>query len=208
MTDSRRAGKRREKRLTQQPWFAAVLLGAGLWVASASLFGSSASPPGIDTPPAWEEPLDEAAGADVADASGPGRDLVAEFGVYDGSDPVPECFAALPEAAATVLLPAAPSGETAGDATQWTGDPPPQLVVGVIFVGERSRRAVVGGRVVGIGEVLGEARIESIERKGLLVVWRNRLLTYDMQSPFPREYRARAQQQAGEQGNEASGDVK
>lgn len=207
MTDSRRSGRRRDKRLTQQPWFAALLLGAGIWVASASLFGSSGAQPQSDTPPAWEEPLDEEAGADVADASGPGRDLVAEFGVYDGSDPVPACFAALPEAAA-VLVPAAPSGETAGDAAKWTGDPPPQLVVGVIFVGERSRRAVVGGRVVGIGELLGEARIESIERKGLLVVWRNRLLTYDMQSPFPREYRATAQQRAGEQGNEALGDVK
>lgn len=187
------ARKARKRRLTQQPWFAAVMLGAGVLVA----YGSFRAPATTELSSAADQQqfMMEELAADVApgedqESQAVSRDLVAEFGSYDGTTPVAEFLAALPTNGSHETPPAAPAGEVAVGA--WRGDAPPQLAIGVIFVGDGSRRAVVDGKVVGIGDKLGEARIERIERKGLLVEWRGRLLTYDFETTCPREYRAEA----------------
>lgn len=200
--------RRPKKKLTQQPWFAAVLLAVGVTVAFSSLRSSLGS--GVDDMVGGALSMFDEADPEVVPEegepdAGPRRDLVAEFGVYDGNSAVPEFVAALPGDSGDATVPAAPGGEVAKNPGQWVGDPPPQLGIGVVFVGQGSRRAVVDGRVVGVGDRIGEARIDSIERNGLLVEWRGRLLTYDMDSVQPQEYRAVASKLAASADKESQG---
>ncbi len=198
--------RKAKKKLTQQPWFAALLLAAGVTVALGSFrsqFGGGGEDGSEASSVIDELEPDEGQLDGIAD-SGPRRDLVAEFGGYDGASPWPDFLAALPDAAVSALVPAAPGGEVGKTTGAWTGEAPPRLVIGVVFVGQGSRRAVVAGKVVGVGDRVGETRIESIERNGLLVAWRNRLLTYDMNSDYPQEYRAEAARRASAEEREQS----
>lgn len=139
--------------------------------------------------------LDNAVGAllDGADVDAgaaaeeePGVDLLARHGSWDAKVPVRMAFANIAEAAVA----AAPAGETAMPGRQWIGADPPTMRLGVLMVGEAARRAVVDGRVVGLGDKIGKALIVAIERDVLVATWGGKRLTYDLEDSHPREFRA------------------
>lgn len=136
----------------------------------------------------------------VADASAtpqiPWRDLLAVHGSFDRRTAVRRAFSLLADVASTTA--AAPGGESQPVETgRWTGADPPSLQLGVVMLSESSRRAVLGGRVVGVGDVVSDGRITAIERGTVTVKWASRTLTYDLDGPFPREFRAEQQRRAG-----------
>jgi len=114
-------------------------------------------------------------------------DLLARHGSYDPTQPVQMAFAAMPD---SQLVAAAPPGEIAPRAGRWVGDDPPELRLGVVMVSERSRRAVLGGVVVGVGDAIGGGEVLSIEPGVLKMRWQNRELTYDLDAAVPVEFRA------------------
>lgn len=128
------------------------------------------------------------------------RDLLVEHGSYDRQSPVRLAFSVM----ANTAPGAAPGGETVD---QWVGDEPPSLRLGVVMVSEKSRRAVLAGAVVGVGDFIGGGAVLAIEPGTLRLRWQQRELTYDLDSEVPREYRVeharrlQAQQEAAE--NEA-----
>jgi hypothetical protein len=150
-----------------------------------SQFRGDVAPP-LPEPAALDalDPSLEDAGPDATD-EGPGRDLLAAFGSWDGVGTVRLAFAAVAEAAVA----AAPAGETGALAPQqWVGADPPRLHVGVLLVGDAARRAVLDGHVVGVGDRLGEALVVAIERDRVVLTWSGRRLTYDLASDHPREF--------------------
>lgn len=114
-------------------------------------------------------------------------DLIAEFGSLQGKPNVRMAFAAAPD---VDLTPSAPGGEMAPEGEGWIGDDPPLLRLGVIMVSEKSRRAVLGGSVVGIGDMVGGGEVVAIEQGRLHLRWQQRVLTYGLDSEVPREFRA------------------
>jgi hypothetical protein len=139
------------------------------------------------------------------------RDLLARHGSYDAAQPVRPVFAAMPDAQ---LVAAAPAGEVAPRASRWVGDDPPQLRLGVVMVSERSRRAVLGGVVVGVGDRVGGGTVLSIEPGVVRLLWQSRALTYDLDGSAPREFRVEqelrrleASRDAGPSGASATGSV-
>lgn len=130
------------------------------------------------------------------------RDLLAVHGSYGREAPVRMAFAALEAATAR---PAAPAGETRPVADgRWVGEDPPSLQLGVVMVSAGSRRAVVGGRVVGVGDALGGGTVTSIERGHLVLSWSGRSLTYDLGDPQPREFREELARRAGAAAQDAA----
>lgn len=117
------------------------------------------------------------------------QDLLAAYGSFQASDSVARAFSTTFEN----LQFAAPGGETQHyERGRWTGVDPPMVRVGVIMVSESSRRAVLNGAVLGIGDDVGtsEATVASIRRGLVRLRWRKRDLTYDLDSTAPREFRA------------------
>lgn len=110
------------------------------------------------------------------------RDLLAEYGSYDPGTPVRPAFSVM-----AASMPASPVGETS---QRWIGDAPPSMRLGVVMVSEKSRRAVFGGAVVGVGESVAGGVVAAIEPGLLRLDWRQRSLTYDLDSEVPREFRA------------------
>lgn len=110
------------------------------------------------------------------------RDLLAVHGSYDRQTPVRLAFSVM----ANVTPGAAPGGETVN---RWVGDEPPSLRLGVVMVSEKSRRAVLGGAVVGVGDFIGGGSVLAIEPGTLRLRWQQRDLTYDLDSEVPREFR-------------------
>jgi hypothetical protein len=120
-------------------------------------------------------------------------DLLAVHGSYAREAPVRMAFASVEVAAG----PAAPGGEIRPPvAGHWVGEDPPTLQLGVVMVSAGSRRAVVGGRVVGIGDALAGGRVTAIERGQLVLAWGGRALTYDLEAPQPREFREELRRRA------------
>jgi hypothetical protein len=178
----RRTGR---QRWTIGPFAAVVMLlvcGGIAFFSLRSTFGRGAAP--IQLP-------DIIVGDELAPGSGeaapPGRDLLAAHGSWGGGQPVRCAFAALGEPAPL----AAPMGESgAPAAAPWVGADPPALRLGVVPAGGGVRRAVLGGRVVGVGESVGSVQVVAIERDHVVVTWDGRLLTYDLEGDHPREFRA------------------
>ncbi|MBM4063094.1 MAG: hypothetical protein FJ265_18660 [Planctomycetes bacterium] len=124
-------------------------------------------------------------------------DLLAAHGSFARQGEVPLVFTVLADAAATG---AAPAAETqAGAAARWSGEDPPALQLGVLLISGAARRAVLGGRIVGVGDAVAGGRVASIERGAVVLRWGGRSLTYDMDDPYPREFRAERQRRAAEQ---------
>jgi hypothetical protein len=121
-------------------------------------------------------------------ADAPWIDLLAVHGSWSSAGPVRLAFDALPGEAMSA---AAPAGEMRPVSIQrWIGDDPPMLELGVVLVSEKARRAVVGGQVVGVGDVVGQARVIKIERGAVTLWWRGRALTYVLDGKAPLEFRA------------------
>jgi len=176
---------RRPKKKGLTPPAAALLLVVCASVAWFSLRrgSDSASAPFV---PQNEVTDEDASGGDVDGATeAVGRDLLVEYGSWSPGTQVRMAFLTLADAS----LAAAPMGETDGNSNgRWIGKDPPTLTVGVLMVGESSRRAVVNGLVVGIGDKIDRATVIAIERDAVAVSWGNRRLTYGLDSQYPREF--------------------
>lgn len=161
------------------------LLGGGLSVGGLGL---------VATGPADEE---LALDGEQAQSSGALRwtDLLAVHGSYGRDAPVRMAFAVLENPAAR---PATPIGETrAGSDGRWVGEDPPSLRLGVVMVSAGSRRAVVDGHVVGVGDELAGGKVAAIERGRLVLAWGGRTLTYDLDAPQPLEFREELARRGG-----------
>lgn len=123
-------------------------------------------------------------------------DLLAVHGSYDRTRPVRVAFSTLAELAAVA---AAPGGETmASDAARWRGDDPPSLRLGVVMISAASRRAVLGGQIVGIGDAVAAGKVVAIEAGTVVLRWQDKNLTYDLDGAQPREFRAEYQRRQAE----------
>lgn len=163
-----------------------MLLGCG-GIAAKSLLGSGAEV-GDSSGAATNEVVAPVEGAEgeVVGVVG-GRDLLLEFGSYEKGGPVNCAFRVLADVA-----PAAPAGETQdfGSGREWEGEDPPQLHIGVLMVSDKLRRAVVAGRVVGIGDEVAGGVVTAITTSSVITQWNGRRLTYDLDSDVPREFRS------------------
>jgi len=202
--------KKVKKKKGLHPAVAVGFLVVAAGVAANSFLGGANGPTlsvASDIPEAAAEPQDGAVGEPIA-----WQDLLAVHGSYDRKTPVRLAFSALVELQNAAP---APSGETRPIAAgRWTGADPPAIHVGVVMISAGSRRAVIDGRVVGIGDPLGGTTIAAIERDVVTLKMGEQLLTYDFDNEYPREFRPeqtrreqeRAQQAAEEDGKAA--DVK
>lgn len=185
-----------------------MLLATGSFAAWSlgGLFGPPAAP-GIGRVFVADEADETAAAADTAPRW---QDLLAVYGSYDGSAVVRMAFAMRVDAAASP----APLGESDA-AMRWRGNDPPMLRLGVVMVSEAARRAVLDGRVVGVGDQIAGGEIIGIEAGLVQMRWQSKVLTYDLDGVVPREFRAElllrgaaAENAAGDEDefNEAEGD--
>ena len=157
------------------------LLGpAGLGDALPSLVGGG----GADAMPLGSEET----GGEKAAEPVQWTDLLAVHGSFDRTKAVRVAFSTLAEASAVA---AAPGGETMSvDATRWRGDDPPALRLGVVMISAGSRRAVLGGQIVGIGDAVATGKVVAIEAGTVVLRWQDKNLTYDLDDAQPREFRA------------------
>jgi hypothetical protein len=157
--------------------FALLLLGVGAAVAvsgNVSTFGgsttssSTAAPPAdTDADGAVDPSVDVDVDLDVTSESGaqPGFDLLARFGSFSDTAPVREVFAPAPKltevedvrrSGRNAVVEAAPVRPSAAAADE------PVVDVSMVFVAGSAKRAVVGGRVVGVGDVVQAGRVVAI----------------------------------------------
>lgn len=188
------------------PTVAGLLLAAGLGLCAVTVLPQLAADAPIPTPvgdggarqEAGESGLDGNGGGDgPMDGDGQavprGADLLAVFGSYARSKPVPMVFCAA--AAAPASTPngplAAPLAEPSRPLAEgaWRGPDPASMRVTLLMVGAEVQRAVVDGRVVGVGDVVAAGRVVSIQKDLLRVQVGERFSTYDLEDEWPREFR-------------------
>jgi hypothetical protein len=169
------------------PAVAVVALLVGGAFAAKSIAGALGGGDGGGVLATDDDAVVEESGGDASAERVVWTDLLAAHGSFDASAPVRLAFAVARDANAP---PAAPIGETAAWHGAWRGEAPPSLRLGVVMVAANARRAVLGGRVVGIGEEVGGVRITRIEPGLVAATWRDRTLTYDLTGDVPREFRA------------------
>jgi hypothetical protein len=195
---------RRKKKKGPHPLIVLGLSGAALAVGGRALLGGEA--PLEVAPPADSGAVDPAAailegGNQAANQVVQWADLLALHGSFRPGRGVRVVFSAFENPASL----ATPGGETEAAFGRWIGEDPPLLKLGVVMISTASRRAVLGGRVVGVGDEFRALRVLQIEPGMVVVQWSGRRLTYDLDSDAPREFRSElAQRQSeGPQGNEA-----
>lgn len=179
--------RRRTTKRRVHPAVAVLLLLASASYSAWSLFGKHGDEQssglaafiGIEDPVA----IDDATAASVEEVRW--RDLLAMHGSFDGRSPVRMAFAVLSDAAAPGAAPAV----EVDPGTRWRGADPPMLRLGVVMVSAAARRAVLDGRVVGVGDQVAEGQIVAIEPGVVRLRWQQRELTYDLDGPAPREFR-------------------
>ncbi|HEB54617.1 MAG TPA: hypothetical protein ENI87_15315 [bacterium] len=201
-----RRGRAKKKGLGPVKALAILLFcgGIAVWRLLPMLGGQPRGVPDTGSVPAAPEGLgvEDEVTMDAQEAEW--SDLLAVYGSFDDSEPVRLAFSVL----AGPDVNAAPLGETAhGSASVWVGEDPPLQRLGVVMVSDRSRRAVFGGAVVGVGDEIAGGRVVAIEPGQLRLDWHGRELTYDLDDVAPREFRAerrRRAEQAAEENDGAS----
>lgn len=182
---------RRKKKKGMNPLVAIVLLVVGGGFAGKTFLDMS----GDAKPPADSESTEIVEVPDMEDGqdgegatpmAGAWVDLLAKHGSFDRESEVRVAFSIVEEARQSMGV---PGGETAAT-SYWEGSDPPELSLGVVMISSKSRRAVLGGRVVGIGDEVFGVRIRQIERDIVVAMWGARTLTYDLEDGWPREFRA------------------
>lgn len=179
-----------KKGVRMHPLLAVLLLLGGLGAAWMALRPAATVTPATgnadDDPSALQ---DSEQGTE--DAGEVWQDLLAQHGSWIEDGELPSAFRAfvMPELAPDTAASAAPAGETASPA-DWTGEDPPRLRLGVVLISADSRRVVLDGRVVGVGDRIHEAQVEAIERGMVRLKWSGRRLTYDLENDAPREFRS------------------
>ena len=198
---SRRRDRRKRKKGLHPAVAVLILLGSIAFVLRP-LWSGGEDPTGLVGLIGLDEPPDMSEGDGDQAAAGvvKWQDLLAIHGSYERGTSVRLAFSVLPDAQ---FVAAAPAGETASTGNEaWLGEDPPMLRVGVVMISADSTRAVLAGQVVGVGDVVGDARIAGIEAGVVRVRWRGRSLTYDLDAEAPREFRGElmrreAQRQGG-----------
>lgn len=199
--------KRKAKKKMHPGVAVLILLGSAGYTAKSLLGGK----PADDGPqaPAEAPAVVDGASVDAPVTETNGRDLLIEFGSYEKGGPVECAFRTLVDVA-----PAAPSGESQPlvAAGEWEGEDPPSLQLGVVMVSDKSRRAVLGGHVVGVGDEVAGAVVTAITTTGVVLQWHGRRLSYALDGDVPLEFRAelarRSEKQAkGEATPEDGGDA-
>lgn len=109
------------------------------------------------------------------------RDLLAVHGSFAAGADVRSSFG--------MIVDATNGAAPAGEAAAWVGDDPPRLRLGVVMVSGTARRAVFGGRLVGVGDVVGDAIVTGIDVGVVTTDWRGRVLHYELGGDAPREFR-------------------
>jgi hypothetical protein len=177
--------RRDAKARSIKPAIGALVISAAIATASLWPRGPGAGP--WPTGPADVDPSELVVG-DESPATGADqmRDLLALHGSWDPRASVRGAFRFFEFPTAL----AAPAGEVGAPAPRWVGDDPPQLRLGVVLISDLARRAVLDGRVVGIGDAVQQATVTGIERGCVTVTWSGRRLTYDLDGPVPREFRS------------------
>ncbi|MBL8726751.1 MAG: hypothetical protein JNK49_22105 [Planctomycetes bacterium] len=189
---------KRTKSRRVHPVAAGLVFAGSLAFVAHSVFGGWSDQGGTG-------PVDERPPADLSDGQAVdepllGVDLLARHGSYEKGQPVRSAFVLVVEAAA------APAGEVvAAERRRWAGADPPQLTLGMVMVSAAARRAVFEGRVVGVGDQVGDCRIEAIERGAVHCSWQGRPLTYELGDRVPREFRAELALRAAEAADKSAG---
>lgn len=173
---------RATQRKRKSPVVALLLFVACGAIAARSLLGTlnpadqpSADPlAGLD--PQQEAPIDESNAGKIV-----WHDLLAIHGSFAAGSDVRRSFG--------VVVDATTGAAPAGEAAAWVGDDPPRLRLGVVMVSSNARRAVLGGRLVGVGDVVGDAIVARIETGVVTLDWRGRALHYELDGDAPREFR-------------------
>lgn len=182
--------RRSKKKKGVHPLLAVGLFTVAAAVAGRTLLGgapeaqSGAPMASNDFDPASADPAAE--GAEAADAAPAWVDLLAVHGSFRGGSEVRLAFSAFEYPSFW----AAPGGESGAVYGRWTGEDPPLLKLGLVMISAASRRAVLGGRVVGIGDEVDGVRVLQIEKGVVVAQWSDRRLTYDLDAEAPREFRA------------------
>lgn len=179
---------RRKKRKGVHPVAALGMFVAALAVAGRAMLGGDADlGPDASAVSLDADPLDgtEDGGGGSADASVKWSDLLAVHGSFRPGREVRLAFSAFEYPSFW----AAPGGESGAYYGRWTGEDPPLMKLGVVMISAASRRAVLGGRVVGVGDELDTVRVLQIDPGVVYVQWSGRRLTYDLDSDAPREFR-------------------
>lgn len=159
---------------------AAVFAGKMLWRSAPQAVGGGAPIAG-DLDPAGGEQVVETAGIEW-------RDLLQAHGSEPADVRVRNAFSLLD---ASAIVAAAPIAETSPTPKgEWIGDDPPQLHLSVILVSNGSRRCVLDGKVVGVGDAVAGGRLVAIQRDLVRLNWHDFELTYDLDGDAPREFRA------------------
>lgn len=180
--------RRRKKKKGVHPVVALGLFVAALAVAGRAFLGGE-TPLGT-SPSAADGDFDpagvaEEGGEQAEDASVEWSDLLAVHGSFRSGREVRLAFSAFEHPSFW----AAPGGESGASYGRWTGEDPPLMKLGVVMISAASRRAVLGGRVVGVGDEFDTVRVLQIEPGVVTVQWSGRRLTYDLDGDAPREFR-------------------
>lgn len=201
--------RRKKEKKGVSPLFAATLLLVSMGVVGRSMLGGSdpvlgpAAGTVADADPAALQ-ASEAADTETGVAW---RDLLAEFGSYTRGSEVRHVFVAF-EYPSSWTGPAPSTGDA--PAVRWVGEDPPLLRLGVVMVSQGARRAVLGGKVLGIGDAIAGGAVTAIEPGFVTLDWSGRKLTYDLDAAAPREFRHELAQRQLEQaeggGDEPSAD--
>lgn len=191
--------RRRKPKKGPSPLLAFGLLLAGVFVAARGLLGG-----GLQDDPGVFGNLggaDDAAPEDVVAEQDPEAevaafvDLLHAFGSYQKGREVRLAFAAFEYPSFW----AAPGGESDATYGRWAGEDPPLLRLGVVMVTASARRAVLSGRVLGVGDTFDTCKVLGIEPGVVTIEWSGRRLTYDLQDEAPREFRSELAQRRAEQ---------
>ena len=185
--------RKAKKKKGMHPALAALIFVISATVAARQIFGSK-----FDNGLAaigdalGEDPM--LAEAEASDAESESqiawRDLLAVHGPYAGSQSVRMAFVQAADASAF----SAPGGESGLLMSEaWIGADPPSLSLGVIMISAASRRAVLGGSVLGINDSISNGKVVAIERGQIVLSWNGKILTYDLEDPNPREFRSEVQ---------------
>ena len=180
--------RRKKKKKGVHPVVALGLFVAALAVAGRTMLGGDAALGLVPAAAGGDaDPAEVAAegGEQAVDAGVQWADLLAVHGSFRSGREVRLAFSAFEYPSFW----AAPGGESGASYGRWTGEDPPLLKLGVVMISAASRRAVLGGHVVGVGDEFDTVRVLQIEPGVVSVQWSGRRLTYDLDSDAPREFR-------------------